>query len=82
MTFAGNAEFLNRFRPSQNAVLDWLRERVDDPMVREIAEADYGQDAEQHFNVLIKVRNGGKLPVPLTWVPREVLELIRWSRPV
>jgi hypothetical protein len=76
-----DVEFLNRFNPSERILLDWLRKRVNDSMLRNIAEADYGMDAENHFQVLAKVRDGEQLPVPLRWVPREVLELIRWSQP-
>lgn len=76
-----DVEFLSRFNPSERVLFDWLRKRVNDSMLREIAEADYGMDAEEHFKALVKLRDGEKLPVPLRWVPREVLELIRWSKP-
>jgi hypothetical protein len=77
----GDIEFLSRFNPSERILFDWLRKRVNDSMLRDIAEADYGMDAEEHFKALVKLRDGEKLPVPLRWVPREVLELIRWSEP-
>jgi hypothetical protein len=81
LSLSVDVEFLNRFNPSERVLCDWLRKRVNDSMLRDIAEADYGMDAEEHFKALVKLRDGEKLPVPLRWVPREVLELIRWSEP-
>ena len=53
---------------------------VDDSMLREIAEADYGLDADAHLRALNALKTGN-LPVPMPWEPREVLELVRWSEP-
>jgi hypothetical protein len=80
-TATGNARFLRRFQPSETALLNCLQSRVDNSMLQEIAEADYGCGAEENFQVLQEVRNGKNLPVPLVGVLKEVLELIRWSEP-
>ena len=53
---------------------------VDDSMLREIAQADYGMDADAHLRALNAVKTDN-LPVPMPWEPREVLELVRWSEP-
>lgn len=58
-----------------------LADRVDDGMLREIAEADYGRDVEAHLAALRGIRDSGRVPHPLPWEPREVLELTRWSDP-
>jgi hypothetical protein len=55
-------------------------QNVDDSMLREIAAADYGMDVEEHLEQLRAIKNG-KVPTPMEWEPKEVLELIRWSEP-
>jgi hypothetical protein len=54
---------------------------VDDDMLEEISLADYGQDGAEHLHVLRDIRDWGRVPAPIAWVPREVLELFRWSEP-
>lgn len=54
---------------------------VDDAMLHEIAQADYGNDADEHWAALRAIRDDLTVPCPLTWHPGEVLELIRWSEP-
>ena len=49
-------------------------------MLREIAEADYGMDADAHLKALDAIKQG-EMPAPMGWEPKEVLELIRWSEP-
>lgn len=71
---------LHFFQPDSDELLDELLPRIDDHMLREIAEADYGQDVEQHLSPLKRFRDSRELPI-LNWHPREVLELIRWSEP-
>jgi hypothetical protein len=72
---------LAQLDPSPSALLDLLRARVDDALLREIAEADYGQDATAHFRALRAIRDQGTVPAPLGWEPEEVLSLVRWSMP-
>jgi hypothetical protein len=54
---------------------------VDDALLHEIAAADYGYKIEENLTHLIEIRNRGLSTVPMGWRPREVLELIRWSKP-
>ncbi len=70
-----------RFDPSETALLDWLRPRIDDSCLAEISAADYGQVYADHLRALRRFRDLNELAVPLPWCPREVLELMRWSEP-
>ena len=72
---------LRRFAPSETVLFDWLRPQINDTLLAEIADADYGMEAEAHFQALKHIRNRDKIPAPLAWVPREVLDLTRWSEP-
>jgi hypothetical protein len=67
--------------PAADALLELLRTQVDDDMLREISEADYGHAAELHLSALRAIHATGEIPAPLPWQPKEVLELIRWSEP-
>lgn len=58
-----------------------LANEIDSAYLQVIAEADYGHDANDHYAALDGIRSQLTVPKPLEWVPREVLELIRWSRP-
>jgi hypothetical protein len=69
------------FGPSETALLDWLRPHIDDSFLDEIAAADYGFEWEEHFQALKSIYEQQPIPVPLQWVPREVLNLMRWSEP-
>jgi hypothetical protein len=69
------------FHPERLALLRLLSAEIDDSMVNEIAEADYGYAADKHLAPLRKIRDDCEIPAPLEWEPREVLELIRWSEP-
>lgn len=72
---------LAQFAPDPDALLAWLRPRIDDDMLAEIAAADYGMDADAHLAALRRIRDSGAVLVSLGWEPKEVLELIRWSEP-
>lgn len=74
-------ELTAAFPPSPDALLHATRSRVDDGMLREIAEADYGMDFDAHLAALGPIRDQGAVPAPMGWEPKEVLELIRWSEP-
>ncbi len=71
---------LAEFDPIDRPLLDLLFERVDESMLREIADADYGGDVEAHLAGLYRFAVG-EIVVPIKWEPYEVLELIRWSEP-
>ena len=68
-------------QPRRNSLLARLADEIDSAHLRAIAEADYGYDANDHYAALDGIRSQLSVPKPLEWVPREVLELIRWSRP-
>ena len=70
-----------RFLSDQRSAVDYLRDLIDEGMLREIAEADYAQEIEEHFSALKPIWEGGALTELDHWFPMEVLELIRWSEP-
>jgi hypothetical protein len=72
---------LRAFPPSADALLDLARAGMDDGMLLEMAQADYGVQADEHLAALRVIRDTGAVPAPIEWVPQEVLELIRWSEP-
>lgn len=67
--------------PDAYALLRRVAPRIDDTMLREIAEADYDRDTEAHLAHLRVFRSTGESPSPIAFEPKEVLELIRWSEP-
>lgn len=77
----GAPEILDRLKPSDDAMLRWVAPRITDAMLRTIAEADYGYDAEKNFEALKPIRDYLEVPTPLDWNPREVLDLTRWLEP-
>jgi len=74
-------DLLQRLDPSETALLDWLVPHLDDSHLREIAALDGGGMAAEFYQALKPIYERQPLPVPLTWMPRAVLELGRWSRP-
>lgn len=72
---------LSDFVPSDNTLLDWLRPRIDDSMLDDIARADDGTRNKKHFRELRIIRNSGVLPSPLLSEPTDVLQIISWSEP-
>jgi len=68
-------------QPNADKLLRLISENIDDSMLLEIAEADYGYDYEKHLVALKEIRDIAKIPMPIEWHPQEVLELIRWSMP-
>jgi hypothetical protein len=75
-----SAEPLKHFGPTNEELLHLVFKQVDDSMLREIAEADYGMDADAHLKALSAIKTGN-VPAPMEWEPKEVLELVRWSEP-
>lgn len=71
---------LQAFDPSPTALLDLLRARVDDAMLQEIAECDYGFGVDENLAALRRARDFGEIPPP-DWNPMEVLHLTRWIEP-
>jgi hypothetical protein len=74
-------EALTIFDPQPDALLRRISAHIDDGMLAEIAEADYGMDRAAHLVALRRIRDDGEMAVPLPWEPKEVLQLIRWSQP-
>ena len=70
-----------RFPSDQRAAVDHLRALMDEPMLKEIAEADYAKDVDGHLSELRQIWQGGELVELDFWFPMEVLELTRWSEP-
>lgn len=68
------------FVPDPGQLFGEISAMVDDSMLREIAEADYGAWSAENYAVLCRMRDERFIPAP-DWVPKEVLELIRWSEP-
>jgi hypothetical protein len=75
------AALVAAFPPSQDALLDFARKRIDDSMLLEIARADYGCDAEAHLAALRPIRDEGSVVSPMQWQPGEVLELTSYCDP-
>ncbi|HEX6041831.1 hypothetical protein [Longimicrobium sp.] len=69
------------FPPSLNGLLDLARAYATTPVLMEMARADYGEQVDEHFAALTRIRETGEVPAPIGWVPQEVLELCRWSEP-
>lgn len=46
-----------------------------------VARADYGIDATENSEAIYHILRSRKIPTPLDWIPREALELVRWSEP-
>jgi hypothetical protein len=72
---------LDAFPPSADDFLALSAALVTDDMLRQISEADYGMDAEAHLAALRPIRDDHRVPAPMGWEPKEVLELMRWSKP-
>ncbi|MEZ4663519.1 MAG: CPCC family cysteine-rich protein [Caldilineaceae bacterium] len=71
---------LDRFVHHGEGLLEQLARFVHDGLLRSIAQADYGMNVDEHLAALRGI-HAGKIPVPIAWEPREVLELVRWSQP-
>jgi hypothetical protein len=74
-------ELLAAFRPSEHALLDVLRQRVDEPMMEEIASADYGLGADEALCFLRQIRHSSVVPIPMDDSLKEVVGLTQWSEP-
>ncbi len=63
--------------PNGLALLISLGVKIDDSMLKEIANSDYGIEADEHLLYLKKIRDKQEFTSPLNWHPREVLELTK-----
>jgi hypothetical protein len=71
----------SRLTPSLTAWRDWLGPLIDEPMLAEIAAADYGFRADEYLAALRALRDGQPLDASGAMAPLEVLQLIRSSWP-
>lgn len=69
---------LAAFTPSSEGLLRKVSELVDDCMLEEIAQCDYGKETAEHLIELRKIRDT-EVPVPVQFCPLEVLSLTRWT---
>lgn len=75
------SEIVKAFPPLDRALLGTMCRQIEDSMLREIAKADYGHKAEEHFAALRRIRDGYSVPQPMEWIPHEVLSLVQWTDP-
>ena len=66
--------------PNAGALLRLIAEMLVPEDLRRVAEADYGQRADEHLAALREIVSGGALDLGQR-VPGEVLELARWDQP-
>jgi hypothetical protein len=69
-------ELLNQLSPSGTVLLDWMRPKIDDSILWDIAHADFGGSKDEYFNALIPIRDRQEIPKPLGWFAREPLILL------
>ncbi|HYE62639.1 MAG TPA: hypothetical protein VD997_11645 [Phycisphaerales bacterium] len=73
--------FLRTLDRGPKPLMAYVRRAIDDSMLLEIANADYGNDSDEHLAALRRLRDQAQRLDLSSWYPREVLELIRWSEP-
>ncbi|MGE0022785.1 MAG: hypothetical protein AB7S70_04035 [Hyphomicrobium sp.] len=76
-----DASVLDAFSPNAYGLVRRISPRISDRLLDNIAGADYGHDADAHYAAIRRIRDGGPIDAPLLWVPKEVLELRRWTEP-
>lgn len=67
--------------PSDEGLLDWVREHSTSPILKQIAANDYGEEVPDHLAAIQRQLSSNPLTGLLPWCPREVLELERWNEP-
>jgi len=81
MTMKIPASLTAAFPPSADLLFDRARREIDDAMLLDIANADYGQMADEMFALLRSIRDSGLIPKPMHPQLHEVLSLTRWCDP-
>ncbi len=76
---SGSERELPGWESSASDLFDWLRARATTGALQNIANADYGMDADKHLAALRDICATGLVPRTLGWEPHEVLALTRWS---
>jgi hypothetical protein len=74
------SQLLGPLDPNEGALTPILQANIDESMLREIAAADYGDEADYYYAKLEPLLNTGVV-APDVLNAKEVLELIRWSEP-
>jgi hypothetical protein len=69
-------------RPSEQALLDWVRPRLNAAIVRDIAGLDYGMRVQEYQDGIEDVLLVRRLPRALPWPAGEVLNLCGHTDPV
>lgn len=64
----------------RHTLLGHLAPLIDEGLLHSMAMADYGMEFDEYLAALRRI-HAGDIPVPLHWVPGEVLALVRWSEP-
>jgi hypothetical protein len=67
--------------PDRGALTRWIAPMVTEPMIRYIAELDYGCQVEEYAAHLRTARDGGVIPASEGLMPFEVLRLMNYHRP-
>ncbi|GAA1534083.1 hypothetical protein GCM10009827_060210 [Dactylosporangium maewongense] len=62
-------------QPSELALRDWVRTRLNASIIREIAALDYGMRVDGHRRAIEELLVARRLPDELEWEPGEVLSL-------
>ncbi|MFC7760252.1 hypothetical protein ACFQY4_21180 [Catellatospora bangladeshensis] len=75
------ARLLDALHPDEFPLRERVKEQFDAAMIDHISRADYGHDAERHRRAVSDLLAARTWPGELDWVPLEVLQLTRWSRP-
>ena len=73
-------QLLEPLHPNESALTPLFQAKIDEAMLREIAEADYGWKADECYALLQPILKTG-LVTSDDFNLQEVLELIRWSEP-
>ena len=73
-------QLLAPLRPNESALTPLFQANIDEGMLREIAEADYGWKADEYYALLQPIVKAGLVPSD-DYNLREVLELISLAEP-
>jgi hypothetical protein len=73
-------ETINKLDPNKESLLELVLHHIDDAMLQHIAALDYGEDVDAHLASLREIA-GGVIPIPMGWIPKEVLQLSCYAEP-
>jgi len=72
-------EIVEAYPPNENRLLTVLCQRTTDEMLWAVARGDYDNNTDDNFKALKRIQQGLDWEKPRQWVPREVLNLFKWS---